>query len=242
MEFQWLPVDVFSSTVITFTASFVVVIISYVVYRIGIAEKSFEEVIEEQKKRSMEEELKQKSEKTKKEKKFKKTWGKKNKEKSESESSPTILVTEAKDKEIDYEIIEPKETKSTKQRNKPKTASSNHQSLDMHVQEKNNKVDVSPVILKPVAEKATPEQKVSEASKQVKVSEAPKQVKVSEAPKQVKNSEIPKQVKDNETSKQVEVKEVVHPSPVMAVQTSSPAPISQKKKKKEQVEKGTIHS
>lgn len=238
MELQWLPIDVFSSTVIACTASIAVMIISYVVYRFGIAEKSFEQVIEEQKKRSMEEELKQKSEKTKKEKKFKKTWGKKNKDKSESESSPTIQVTEAKDKDIDFEIIEPKEIKSMKQKNKPKTASSNHHSADMHVQEKNNKVDVSPVIQKPVAEKVdnvkvTPDQKANEAPKQAKVIETPKQAKVSEAPKQVK---------DNEAAKQVEVKEVAQPSPVISVQTSSPAAVTQKKKKKEQIEKGTIHN
>ena len=153
MVLEILPMDLSSTVVIGSAVSVLVVIISYVVYKIGIGEKSFEEVIEEQKRRSIEEELKQKSEKVKKEKKFKKTWGKKSKEKAESDVPPEpTRVVETKDVATDIEIIEPKEMKSTKQKNKSKSAS-NQQSVDVFVQEKTKKTEPSPVIEKPVQEK-----------------------------------------------------------------------------------------
>lgn len=210
MALELLSVD-FSSTVIGSALSVVVVIISYVVYRIGIGEKSFEEVIEEQKKRSIEEELlkkEQKSEKGKKEKKFKKTWGKKSKERTESEMLlEPIQIAETKNLDTDIEIIEPKEVKSMKQKNKSKSASTQH-SFDVAVQEK-VKVDSSPIREKYVAEKKV-------TSDVEKIDTEPR----------------------IEDPKEVQIKEAVQPPPVISTLTlTPPASVSHKKKKKEHVEK-----
>jgi len=223
--------DLSATVVIGSVATLVVVLISYLIYKVGFVEKSFEEVIEEQKRRSIEEELKQKSEKVKKEKKFKKTWGKKSKEKSEPEV-PSAFIPETKDVATDIEIIEPKEVKPMKQSKKSKASSVENSPS----QEKARKPETSQVQEKvKKQESSLVQDKVKKSETSVVLGKPVQEKKKTEAEKVV--IEPPK----------VEVKETVPLPTTAAVQkhvtvqaVSQPSSNVQKKKKKEQVEKDAV--
>ncbi|XP_035219489.1 ribosome-binding protein 1-like isoform X1 [Stegodyphus dumicola] len=203
------------STVIGVGVPVAVVILVYLIYTYSIAEKSFEEVIEEQKRRSIEEELQQKLEKSKKEKKFKKTWGKKSKEKVEQEVVPEkVSIQENNEDVAPIEIIEPKETKPVKQKSKSK---GNIPSATPLNADKPKKVDA-----------VVPEKTVSEKKK--------------DALPVVKETEkIKTEPKAAEVLKP-KVEEIVESVSVSnAVQAvSAPTVTAGKKKKKEQVDKDII--
>lgn len=93
-----------SSVALIAVACTIVPFLIYLVYKFSIKEKSFEEVLEEQKRQSLEEEQRIKSERAKKEKKFKRSWTKK-KEKPE----PEQLNVAAQQEIPQIEIIEPKQ-------------------------------------------------------------------------------------------------------------------------------------
>ncbi|XP_054720466.1 ribosome-binding protein 1-like isoform X2 [Uloborus diversus] len=200
------------------------VLISYLIYRYSIAEKSFEEAMEEQKRRTIEEELSQKSKKVKKEdKKFKRSWAKKSKDKTEQETQPVVpeIVLSEENKEVipEIEIIEPKEVKPTKQKNKAKNTTA---SQSPEISEKSKKTAT-------VTEKSA-----QEGKKEVKISDAVEKVKPVEKPKPVEK--VVTAAKVPEKSKVV-VENVVKEVPVVASQVPASAGTSSKKKKKESVEK-----
>jgi len=112
-----------------------VLAIAAIIYKFSIQEKSFEEVIEEQKRRKLEEEQQQKLKKTKKEKVFKRSWANKKKDKAERDTTPEISPVEEKKSIPQIEIIEPKESKLVKQRNK-KSSPTTNQNAGNHVVEK----------------------------------------------------------------------------------------------------------
>lgn len=225
--------DLSATVVIGSVVTLAVILISYLIYKIGFVEKSFEEVIEEQKRRSIEEELKQKSEKVKKEKKFKKTWGKKSKEKSESEI-PSEPILETKDVATNIEIIEPKEVKPLKQSKKSK-GTSNHSAENSQSLEKVKKSETSQV------QEKTKKQESSPLREKVKKSEISTVLEKSVQEK--KSTEAEKVIE----SPKVEVKETVPLPTTAAVQNnaavqsvSQPSSNAQKKKKKEQIEKEAV--
>ncbi|GFS89934.1 uncharacterized protein NPIL_403331, partial [Nephila pilipes] len=190
----------------------------YLIYKFSIKEKSFEEVLEEQKRRSLEEEMRQKSEKVKKEKKFKKSWAKR-KEKAETETVSESPPVEKK--EIpQIEIIEPVEVKSPKQKNKK----SANQNIENHI-EKSKKAEVA------VGAEKQEKKRDSEKEEVDKVKSVAKPVKIEKETDKAKNV-----VKPTETVKPKSEVNVEKSPSVPSTQTVSvPASTSNKKKKKEQV-------
>ncbi|KAF8786428.1 hypothetical protein HNY73_008144 [Argiope bruennichi] len=190
--------------------------IIYLIYKFSIKEKSFEEVLEEQKRRSLEEELRQKSDKTKKEKKFKRSWAKK-KEKAEPEPTSEPPQVEVKKEIPIIEIIEPVEVKAPKQKGK-KSAEQNSESN--HV-DKTKKAEVAVGAEK--QEKKEESEKVKASAKSAKVEKEAEKVKAVSKPV--------------ETVKPKEEVVVEKSAPSNPPQASVSASTSSKKKKKEPVEK-----
>ncbi|KAG8188540.1 hypothetical protein JTE90_007152 [Oedothorax gibbosus] len=190
----------------------VVPFLIYLVYKFSIKEKSFEEVLEEQKRRSLEEEQRIKSEKGKKEKKFKRSWTKK-KEKSEPE--PENVPQQQEIPQI--EIVEPKQETSpnpAKEVKSPKQKNKKSNSVD------NQTTEAVPEVQKP--KKAESVEKSPQEKKKV-------------APVKEKEPEVKASPK-TQVAKAKEVVEKVPPSQQVQT-TQTPVNSAPKKKKKEQVDK-----
>lgn len=225
---------------------FVILLVAFI-YKFSIQEKSFEDAIEEQKRRKLEEEQQQKLKKGKKEKVFKRSWANKKKDKAERDTTPDISPVEEKRDIPQIEIIEPKESKPVKQKNKKsapassQTSNSLEKSDNTTVSEKlvQDKKKESPVSDKkkesPVIEKK--ESSVAEKKKEIPVQEKKKDSSVQEKKKEIsveKKKEVLQSEKEVEKLKAVDKNDVLKSKEnVSAV----PASTSNKKKKKEQPEK-----
>lgn len=223
----------------------IVLVLSIVVfiYKFSIQEKSFEEVIEEQKRRKLEEEQQQKLKKTKKEKIFKRSWLNKKKDKAERDPTPDSVSIEKKDIPS-IEIIEPKESKPVKQKNKKSSPSANPNATAVEKTEVAVGTD-SPIQNKKKESPTTDKRKdgiMSDKKKEIPVADKKKEVLIvekKEAPIVEKKKEVSSEEKETEKSKFVNKQtEVLKSKENVSMQSTAPNP--NKRKRKEQTEKATI--
>lgn len=202
-----------------------VLAIAAIIYKFSIQEKSFEEVLEEQKRRKLEEEQQQKLKKAKKEKVFKRSWANKKKDKSERDPTPDAISVEKKEIPT-IEIIEPKESKPIKQKGKKSSPSANQTAV----------VEKSEVAVGPDSPIQT---KKKESPTVDKKKDAVVPDKKKESPVVEKQEEVSFEEKEVEKTKPVNKQtEVLKSKENVSVQPA--ASNANKKKRKEQIEKASI--